>query len=292
MKKPILFCLLLLSTTACSANLSTSSPAVQVVETTQFSQVAALTEQKVAKYARDQVLIVVDIDNTLLTSASDLGGDIWYQWQREQLTVKPSAEQKVKCLFEDNIALLYELSPMQLTESDVAAYVKAWQSQGITLFALTSRSPKTRAATVRELTRAGLDMSKTALGKVGQSVPLLEDNIPREMSYSQGIMMTSGMNKGEMLRYILNKTQRQFKAIIFVDDSQKNVDNLAAEFSQKPATDMTIFHYTKIENDRIKVQGSVLTQQQADLMAKQWDTLSQTLNSIFPARNTSACLAQ
>ena len=292
MKKSILLCLALITLNACSTNHPQPVSSVKVVETTRFQDVVDLSQQKVAVYDNENVLIVVDIDNTLLTSTSDLGGDIWYQWQRDQLDVKPSAEQKVKCLFEDSIALLYELNPMLLIEDDLPTQIKRWQNQGITLFALTSRSPKTRAATIRELVRAGIDMEATALSAKGQEPFILREKLPRDMTYMQGVMMTSGMNKGKMLNYILNKTQGKFSAILFVDDSQKNVDDLYAEFSQQTDIDMTIFHYTKVEEERIKKQGTILNQQQADKMAQQWLELNNVLNSIFPARDVPICLGQ
>ena len=292
MKKTILFCLVLLTVNACSAKQVPVISSVKVVETQRFQDIAELSQQKVAAYSSENVLIVVDIDNTLLTSVSDLGGDIWYQWQRDLLAIKPRPEQKVKCLFEDSIALLYELSPMQLTESDLPVQIQQWQNQGISLFALTSRSPNSRSATMRELARAKLDLNVTALSVPGQDTLLLHEYLPREMTYMQGVMMTSGMNKGEMLRYILDKTQRRFSAILFVDDSQKNVDNLYAEFKESSDLDMTIFHYTKVEHDRLEAQGSILSQQQADQMAQQWFELNQLLNTIFPARDIPTCLGQ
>jgi FMN phosphatase YigB (HAD superfamily) len=292
MNKSILICLLLIATSGCSATQNQSSQSVKVIETRSFQDVIVLSKQKIAAYSSQNVLIVVDIDNTLLTSSHDLGGDIWYQWQRGQLNVKPTAEQKVKCLFEDSIALLYELSPMQLIEDTVPEHIQQWQDQGLTLFALTSRSPNTRAATIRELARAGFDLSKTALTSTTQKSFLLQEKLPREMTYMQGVMMTSGMDKGKMLTYILQKAQRHFDAILFVDDSQTNVDNLYAEFSARADTDMTIFHYTKVEEDRIKAQGSILSQNQADQMAQQWQQLNQILNNIFPARNIPTCMGQ
>ena len=46
----------------------------------------------------------------------------------------------------------------------------------------------------------------------------------KEISYMKGILMTSGLNKGEMLKYILEKTNRSFDAIVFVDYTKKNID--------------------------------------------------------------------
>lgn len=291
MIKYVVSALFYFSLSCCAANPVINQPQVKVVQSHAFSDIQTYVAQKVAAYSAKNVLVVVDIDNTLLTSSSDLGGDIWYQWQRANLAVKPREEQKVMCLFEDSISLLYELSPMTLTEQNIPTIIQGWQNQAISLFALTSRSPINRAATERELKRAHIDMSLTALGKSTTGAPVLRNtDLQREMSYMQGIMMTSGMNKGEMLHYLLAQYKQQFDAIIFVDDSQKNVDNLLAAFNNPAQFDMTIFHYTKVEDDRINQQGSVLTQAQADEMAKQWQTLNQTLDKLFPARRGDTCL--
>ena len=290
MKQSCLLLLLLLNVSSCAALPESSDVGVKIQETNSFNEVATLINQKTQLYGHNKVLVVVDIDNTLLTSESDLGGDIWYQWQRGSLEIKPREDQIVACLFEDSISLLYELGPMQLTEPELPQIISTWQDQSLTVFALTSRSPKYRAATERELLRAGIDLSKTALSPEGQKAPILRQSIPREMSYMQGIMMTSGMNKGLMLNYMLETMQQHFDAIIFVDDSQKNIDNLYEEYKTDSGLDMTLFHYTRIEEQRLAQNGKVLTQAQADLMAQQWAALSQLIVSIFPSRQQGVCL--
>jgi hypothetical protein len=290
MKQSCLLLLLLLNVSSCAALPESIDVGLKIQETNSFNDVATLINQKAQLYGHNKVLVVVDIDNTLLTSESDLGGDIWYQWQRGSLEIKPREDQIVACLFEDSISLLYELGPMQLTEPELPQIISTWQDQSLTVFALTSRSPKYRAATERELLRAGIDLSKTALSPEGQKVPILRQSIPREMSYMQGIMMTSGMNKGLMLNYMLETMQQHFDAIIFVDDSQKNIDNLYEEYKTNSGLDMTLFHYTRIEEQRLLQNGKVLTQAQADLMAQQWSALSQLIVSIFPSRQQGVCL--
>ena len=46
------------------------------------------------------------------------------------------------------------------------------------------------------------------------------------LSYINGIMMTTGMNKGTMLDYILDKTDQSFSSVVFIDDSKKNIVNM------------------------------------------------------------------
>lgn len=253
------------------------------------SETSALSEQ----YGADQVLIVLDIDNTILTSTTDLGSDIWYQWQRGKFDIKPTASQKVSCLFEDSIGLLYELAPMILTETNLNQTISNWQVSGHSVMALTSRAPKFRAATERELARNQVDLASSALVPIGQETFIFREKKGREISYMQGVMMTSGLHKGEMLLHILEKTAREFAAIVFVDDSQKNIDDMYNTFQNVKNLDMRIFHYRRVEDEREKRFGQVLTQNQADLMAQQWQQLNTTLGQIFPARNLAqGCLAQ
>lgn len=263
---------------------------VVVKETTQFSDVAAKVSELTVK--GEKPLIVIDIDNTLLTSTSDIGGDIWYQWQRGKLDVKPAKKDKVDCLFEDSIGLLYELVPMKTIEDGVPATVSGWQDEGLTVMALTSRSPNYRYATEREMMRNQYDMTRTALKEKGASeLPVYIDNPKRPLSYINGIMMTTGMNKGTMLDYILDKTGHQFSHVVFIDDSKKNIVNMKEAYKDT-SIDMSIFHYTKVEHDRMTANGAVLTQAQADKMANDWRALNKTLDSIAPARIGDTCLGQ
>jgi len=296
----VLFTAILFS--SCSAvsqhvepNFGIESPITKSIlkqETNSFADVVSVTTALSRQYGADNVLIVMDIDNTILTSTTDLGSDLWYQWQSDKLAVKPTASQKVTCLFEDSIGLLYELAPMTLTENNLNQTISSWQISGHTVIALTSRAPKYRAATERELTRNQVKLTASALVPAGRDTFLFREMKGREISYMQGVMMTSGMNKGDMLQTLLDKTQRQFAAIVFVDDSQKNIDDMYAAYQNIPNVDMRIVHYTHIEDEREKQFGQVLTQDQANKMAEQWEQLNSMLGHIFPARNqTQGCLS-
>ncbi len=263
--------------------------AVKITETTSFSDIDAKVDAFSAKYGAENVLIVSDIDNTLLTSATDLGGDIWYQWQRGKLDIQPTEEQKVSCLFEDTIGLLYELNPMRLTDPLVPELVATWQMSGNTVMALTSRDPRYRAATERELESNGIDMTKSPLTTVDGVLPEYRDQLERELTYSHGVMMTTGMNKGDMLHWILEKTGRDFDAVVFIDDSEKNIDDMYEAWKDS-GTDMQIFYYTHVEESRVAAFGKVLTQQQADKMAADYNLLHSTLMRVFPARPAEHCL--
>ena len=278
--------------TACSATPIQLSSGAKIEEVTSFNQIAPVVQTLNQQYKPENVLIVSDIDNTLLTNNGGLGGDIWYQWQRGKLAVKPSPEQTVSCLFEDVIGMLYELSPMALTESQVPGLIEQWQAQGNPIMLLTSRSPDYRSPTERELNNKGIDASLTALAPSGEADVTYRELLAREMSYSRGIMMTTGMHKGDMLAWILAKTGREFDAIVFIDDSQHNIDNMHERW-QHESVDMRVFHYTHVEAERVETFGQVLSAEQANDLASDYDQLTHTLKAIFPERyKEGQCLSK
>lgn len=277
---------------ACASSPARLNQGVMIEEVTTFNQIAPVVQTLNQQYKPENVLIVSDIDNTLLTNNGRLGGDIWYQWQRGKLAVKPSPEQTVSCLFEDVIGMLYELSPMALTESQVPGLIEQWQVQGNPIMLLTSRSPDYRSPTERELYNKGIDASLTALAPNGEADVTYRELLAREMSYSRGIMMTTGMHKGDMLAWILAKTGREFDAIVFIDDSQHNIDNMHERW-QHESVDMRVFHYTHVEAERVETFGQVLSAEQANDLASDYAQLRQTLKAIFPERyKEGQCLSK
>ncbi len=249
--------------------------------TTTFSDVNNKIEALLDLYTSSEILIVVDIDNTLLTSESDLGSDIWYQWQRGKLNYIPNEKQKVDNLFEDAIPLLYELGTMKLTDTIIPGIIFDWQQNGIAVFALTSRSPQCRPATERELDKNHIDFTQTAIRPKGEPLPVYSYSAEREISYMRGIMMTSGLNKGEMLDDLLQKTGNSYKAIVFVDDSEKNVNNIKKHFSGS-SIDFNIFFYNKVVEERkLANGGDVLTKKQVKRMDADWKKLNKTLKKIY-----------
>lgn len=260
---------------------------VKNIVTSEYSTVNKIITEKKTLYPPNKILLVFDIDNTLLTSGTRIGGDIWYQWQTGKLPLKPDSSQKVPCLYENAISMLYELSPMQLTESQLPAMLKQWQ-QKHTAFALTSRAPDTLFPTLRELKRNGIDFSSSALRKKEDALPPFEKGkLKRSWLYSQGIFFSSGQDKGVILDFMLDKMENKYDAIVFVDDGQANINAMTKMFSTEKwfSTDFTVIHYTKIESDLIKQQGAVITLAQTDIMSTDWKMLSGSLASIFPDRH-------
>jgi hypothetical protein len=175
-------------------------------------------------YGTDKVLVVFDIDNTLLAMEQGLGSDQWYDWQSKLQLSDPCDARLVS----DRLAVqgaLYFASAMRPTQSDAAQLVRHLQDDGLSVIALTSRGPSFRLATFRELRRNGYSFYETAIGpERGYPDTFIPEGGSRSARYEDGVFLTEGQHKGEMLKALLEKTKTPWPAVVVMaDDKEKNL---------------------------------------------------------------------
>lgn len=187
------------------------------------------------KYGAENVLILFDVDNTLLASRQLLGSDQWFTWREDVME-----EGGFPCLL-DAARLLFEHGSMRTTDPNAPSLVRALQAEGIGTGVLTSRGPDLQAVTWRELAVAGFDfLSNSPPGWFAD-----DSKESQPARYEYGIFMTSGLNKGTMAVDLLNKTgiRDTVKKVIFVDDKAKHVCRVQKSM-QELGIDVSAYHYT------------------------------------------------
>jgi hypothetical protein len=191
------------------------------------ADVLALAEQT----GKERVLVVFDIDNTILAMEQGLGADQWYEWQKELADDDRCNVRYVGNRFAVQGALFFA-SAMRLTQHDAAQQVKTIQESGIPVIALTSRGPEYRLPTFRELRRNGYSFSHSAIGPAGDDIlPFMPVENGHLSRYEDGVFMTAGQHKGQMLYALLHKTGTAMPAVIVVaDDKQENLDAVKDTF--------------------------------------------------------------
>lgn len=178
----------------------------------------------------EDVLVVYDIDNTLLRMRQNFGSDQWFNWQSNCLKIK--CPELIAKDFQDLIDLQYEIftmAKMDPTEDYAPQAVRSLQEKGFSVIALTSRGPESRNATERELKRNDYDFSPSFFGE-SIATSFIPTGQKRIASYQNGVFMTSGMHKGQMLKYLLDRFQKHYKFIVFIDDHKKHTDRVFDEF--------------------------------------------------------------
>lgn len=198
-----------------------------------------------SKYGPKNVLIVLDIDNTLLKAKQPLGSDQWFEWQAE--AIKQSSSEASFRSIEELLkaqADFFQLSSMALTEKILPQMITGLKRNGHQIILLTSRAPDVRSVTERELERNNLWFRDSAIME-GIPYQFIEEPFKNKVSFMNGIFMTAGHHKGEALAYLLKKAGRSYKAIIFADDHERHTRRVYEAFSGSDKTEVVTFRYGK-----------------------------------------------
>jgi len=192
--------------------------------------------QLIATLKPGSTLLVLDIDDTLLTSDTFFGSDGWYEWLKKPGTPKDA---QPLCKF-DIIALNYEAGTQHAVEGK--AGVDFVNGISLPKLLLTSRSAYYRGGTERELLAAAYQFPANFLsGSDGISWvdhDTTEKVVDAPVSYANGIEMITGHKKGKLLLDLFTRLKalghkQKFNNIILVDDGAKNINSLHAYLPAK-----------------------------------------------------------
>jgi len=228
---------------------SASVNAHSKIESAKFQTFEVETEKLLKNFKKERILLVYDIDNTLLTMKQDLGGDAWFTWQEGLLKTSPTSADLVAPNFTgllDWQGVFFSLAKMIPTEAVAVEIFNKYRAKGFESLILTSRGPEFRMQTERELVRNGFslgalsslpsepvtsylpyEMTGTGLFPEAE-LQRLKVSSAKPVTLQKGIMMTSGQHKGVMLGTFLEKwnLQSRFDAVVFIDDHSKHTDRM------------------------------------------------------------------
>jgi hypothetical protein len=202
-----------------------------LAETDDLATVTDTALQLADRYGRDRVLVVFDIDNTLLAMEQGLGSDQWYYWQKVLAKEDPCSGNLVNNRFRVQGAVFFA-SAMRPTQPDAAEQVRRLQDAGLTVISVTSRGPDYRLQTFRELRRSNISFWASALPPArGYPESFVPEGGSRDARYEDGVFLTAGQHKGDMLKALLDKTGARAPAIIVMaDDKAENLQAVMETF--------------------------------------------------------------
>lgn len=262
--------LLVVLLTACAGQ--TTRPSASVESDVRPTRDLADIATTLAESGKRRTLLVLDIDDTLLTSRGFFGSDKWYDWQSK--TLKAGSADKVPCLF-DVIALNYETGSQQPTQADGPKLVNGLQ---VDRLMLTSRNPLYRGGTLRTLRDAGYELPVPLGGRAeGSSWEFRKapDATPVRVVYDQGIFMTSGQDKGLVLLDLLRRFNLRYQRVVLVDDGRKNIENMQAAL-RDAGIDYVGLHYLRVD----KTVGPAEVRAARD----GWQSWKRLLADVYPQR--------
>ena len=240
--------------------------------TDELQLVVELALDLARKYGSDKILVVFDIDNTLLAMEQDLGSDQWYYWQKELADEDPCSDRLVSDRLAAQGALFFA-SAMRPTQDSAAAQVRRLQDAGLHVIALTARGSDYRLATFRELRRNGFSFWPSAWPPAsGYAEEFVPEGLQRPVRYEDGVAFAAGQDKGLVLQDLLKRSGEEAPLlIVMADDKQDNLKAVMKAFSWTP-TKVQAWRYTR-EDDNVAAFD-------ADGAAAQWDALQPALLQI------------
>ncbi len=245
---------------------SVAARASELLATKDFGDVATAVEAYVAKYGAEHVLLVLDIDNTIMSMDTDLGSDHWFEWQNYLLSNEKNSPHLVAKDFPGLLqvqGVLFERGKMHPTQPDQPEFISKLQKLGVSTLVLTSRGLEYQGPTERELARTGYDFKSSALpvegvpagpflpydpakpeesGISAEDIQKYKPVPPRPSLYVDGVFMTAGQHKGLMLLTMLKKSPREIKAVVYVDDNVRHVGSVFSA-AVTHGLEATVFQY-------------------------------------------------
>lgn len=235
-------------------------PESGIHDSVELADVVLASEQYSDRYAAKDVLVIFDIDDTLLSASQMLGSNAWYDWQSELAEDSPCSSNRVG----DRLAVqgaLFAVGGMQLTQADAAQIVSTLQTSNVRVMALTARGKEFRLPTFREMRRNGLDFRETAPGpKRGYALDFMPETAKRAVRYEDGVLFVAGQDKGQMLADLLNRTDYSPRVVVAVDDSLGNLEAMQTAL-ESMAIDYSLFHFRRIKNNAAPLDEHMLTDQ-------------------------------
>lgn len=225
----------------------------------------AIEAAKAARMGASQgrVLLVLDIDNTLLTMPQYLGGDRWFNHHVSRIAAGTDPDfADVSALIAAQTAL-FGLASMEPTQPGIPELLSEARAAGVDVFLLSARGPDLYDATRRELDRNAIRFDapyacafflctgngvygdreiRAALAAIGENPPA---SPYRNILIRDGVMLVAGQDKGVMLKLLMAAIGgRGYAGVVVADDGQRNIDALAASGNPVP---LSLFHYRRID---------------------------------------------
>ncbi len=254
----------------CTAQNLIEQPKIQ--DNNDLNTVVSAADSFSSQFPTEDILIVFDLDNTLLTMDSALGSVAWYDWQADMADLEGCQPGELVNRFAAQ-GLLYFLGSMQPVQDDTADIVHALQQSGYPVMVLTARGHDYYLSTLRELNRNNLSFDALLAPPAGQHPkPFTPPEAARPVRYQQGVLMVAGQHKGQMLMDLYSHLNLPLpKAVVMADDSLENLENMQTTLTQANIP-YRLFRYSLADAKVGAFDAASAT--------SQWQRLSLTLNDL------------
>ncbi len=169
-------------------------------------------------FLKPNMLIVFDIDNTLIEPVQTLGSDQWFHFRLDQyISFGYKYEDALEFSLKEWMAV-QNLTKVKLVEAGTDQIIADLQSKGYPIIGLTTRGLGMSMRTLHQLQSVGIDLEATAPSKAE-----FHYMNGRGVLYRDGILFTANTHKGEALRKYLEIVGFTPTSIMFINDKYSHI---------------------------------------------------------------------
>lgn len=166
------------------------------------------------------VLIIFDIDNTLVRPRGPVGSDEWVEHLlRKKMNEGFALQEALDVILPLYCHVQYHIK-MQSVEAETAALIRALQQKGFFTLCLTARSHFIAEQTLKQLVENGFSFQR-------RSIAPFSFNVSSPVIYKDGVIFVSSQCKGAMAVKFIEKFEYKPKMVIFIDDKLRHVEKMA-----------------------------------------------------------------
>ncbi len=251
---------------------SNQNPSIQPVDKIQtaFNAARFIANNQGCKPA--DIVLAIDLENTLLAPKDDLGSEQWFDWQAGLLRSRKAGNEEPE-LLAGNLQELYSQymsmtvrMKMHPTERHLGSGIQALQKEGFKIIVITSRSPDLLEPTLKQLIDNGIDPSLSTIHNVNtrphlpydpedlseagfneeERHHLYFDRFPREIRLRFGVFFTWEQHRGVLLRALFHEAEFTPCALLYVDNKESFGFQVHEAFRSLLTSDhLRTFRYTK-----------------------------------------------
>lgn len=190
--------------------------------TDELQLVTELSLNLANEHGGDHMLVVLEVDGTLLTMKPGMNAD-------------PCSS-----------ATGTGISNMQPAQPDSAELVRRIQDAGMKVIVVTARGPECRQQTFTDLGSNGFDFAGNPWPPLaGYPEPFLPQGGNRPVVYQDGVFFTAGQDKGVMLKALLEKTGDPKPLLIVMADHNREDLNAVMKIFSWSGTKVHAWRYTR-----------------------------------------------
>ncbi len=208
--------------------------------------------RQVDHYLTPDCLLILDIDDTLLIPAQMLGCDEWFSLRLKQRLDRGVSFAKA---LEKSLAeweAVRHLTKMEIVEPAADLLIRNLQERGVRIMGLTTQGLALATRTSLQLLENRIDLHATA--------PMKEDWYfqvgHHGVLFRNGILFTSGTNKGEALFRFLDHAGIHPLRIIFLNDKKSHLMEVEKE-AAKRAVDFIGMRYSYSDERKAAFRADV-----------------------------------